>query len=135
MSFEKTRYAITNHFATSWNQSHLPVVYENQQTPDRPTAWGRFVVIQGNSMPMSIGNQGFVRSIGIATLQIFVPLNAGTKTFTDNADRFAGIFDLRVLRQQGITVHFHTSGITGPMENNGWVQRNVNVSYRSDTRS
>lgn len=135
MSFEKTRYAVTNHFVTGWNPSHLPIVYENQQEGNRTAAWGRFVVLFGGSIPMTIGNQGFVRTIGMAALQIFIPEAGGTKGFTDNADRFANLFNLQVIRYQGISVHFHTAGLSGVSKNNGWSQQTVSVSYRSDTRS
>lgn len=135
MSFEKTRYAVTNHFVSGWNPAHLPIVYENQQDGNRTSAWGRFVVLQGGSLPMTIGNQGFVRTIGMAALQIFIPEAGGTKAFTDNADRFASLFNLRVIRHQGISVHFYTAGLSGVAKNNGWSQQTVSVSYRSDSQS
>lgn len=135
MSFETARVLTTDYFKDEWDQSWLPIVWENQQAPVRNAAWGRFAVMQGESNPMAIGGQGFTRGVGIAVLQIFVPENAGTKTFTQNADRFASIFDLLRLNDGTTYLHFDTAGVVDAGKIDGWLQRNVRVAFRRDTHA
>jgi hypothetical protein len=133
MSFELTRSTITAHFQANWNPVHLPIVYENQQEPTTTVAWGRFVVLQNSSLPMTIGNQGFIRSTGAAMLQMFIPEGKGTKIFTENTDRFATIYNLRILSAQGVAIHFQTAGMSASGKNSGWLQRTASVIFRADT--
>lgn len=135
MSFETTRALTTGYFKNEWNQSWLPIVWENQQAPARGAAWGRFVVMQGETNPMAIGGQGFTRGVGVAVLQMFVPEGAGTKIFTDNADRFANIFDLLRLNDGTTYLHFDTAGVVDAGKTDGWLQRNVRVTFRRDNHS
>jgi hypothetical protein len=133
MSFEAARILITSHFQATWNPAHLPIVYENQQEPSTTAAWGRFAILNGDTNPMTIGNQGFNRSVGIVVLQMFVPENGGVKTFSINTDRLAAIFNLRTLRSTAVVCHFGCVGMASASATDGWLQRHARVTFRADT--
>lgn len=135
MSYETARKLITTKFHTDWDVDDLVVVYENQPEPDKDGPWGRFSVAFGNTNPATIGNQGFVRGIGIANLQIWIPESQGTIKFTQCGDLFAAIFDIVVLRESPVTVHFQTSQMAPGGSTAGYIQRLLRIPFRFDSRS
>lgn len=133
MSFETTRAAITDRFKTAWNNATLPVVYENQPQPSQAAAWGRFSVMQGGSDPVAIGAPASKRVTGAVFLQIFLPLNSGTKKAHDCADAFVAIFDQARFRSGSHYFVFDNAGMVDAGERGGWLQKNVRVQFRRDT--
>lgn len=134
MSFETTRAAITARFKSAWITASLPVAYENQPAPNIDGPWGRFTVIQGDTDPMQIGGSS-TRGTGFIFLQVFLPLNTGTKKATDCADAFAAIFDRASFRSGTTHVACLTTGMADVGERAGWTQKNIRVQFRRDTQS
>ena len=133
MSFETTRVAITDRFKTAWNVATLPVVYENQPQPSQAGAWGRFSVMQGQSDPVAIGAATSKRVTGAIFLQIFLPLNTGTKKAHDCADAFVAIFDQARFKSGVHYIVCDNAGMVDAGERAGWLQKNLRVQFRRDT--
>lgn len=134
MSFETTRSFLTAHFKTAWNTATLGVEYENQAGTDKAAAWGRFSVVQGAVDPMEIGGT-FTRGGGAVYLQVFLPMNSGTKKATECADAFAAIFNQKRLRSGAHYFVFDNVGMVDAGEREGWIQKNLRVQFRRDTLS
>lgn len=135
MSFETTRQLITARFQDQWDEADLPIVYDNQPAPRQDVAFGRFTVLQGDTNPMAIGGQTATRGFGVAVLQMFIPEAAGTKAFTENADRFATIFNLWRGRDGDHYVAFDTVGIADAGKTAGWLHRQARVTFRRDSHA
>lgn len=135
MSYETARRLITAHFHAEWDPSDLLVLYENAPEPEKVTTWGRFSVAFGDTNPATIGNQGYVRGVGIANLQMWIPEGGGTIKFTQCGDLFAAIFNLAVLREAPTSVHFQTTAMAPAGSTAGYIQRLVRVPFRFDSGS
>lgn len=133
MNFETIRQLIAGHFKDNWDESWLPVIYENQQEKPRTAAWGRLAILQGDVLPATIGNQGFYRGTGLAVLQIFVPEGGGTATFNTAAEHFAEIFNLARLSDPPVFIRFDAVGMMEAAKTAGFLQRHARVVFSADS--
>lgn len=94
MSFEEQSKLIETIFKTGW-AARTAVAWDNQPfnepAPATGTAWVRFSIRAGDTLPASVGRT-MSRTRGIAYLQIFVPKNSGNRVAKGHAEFFRGIF-------------------------------------------
>lgn len=132
MTFEAVRTALAAYFHDTWDQDDLKVVQENQPAPATEQAWGRFVILQGQTDPLALGDQS-TRTVGFAVLQVFIPEGQGTKQATDAGDAFAAIFNRRQIVVNGTTtVSFQATSMIEAGGRQGYVQKNFSVQFRAD---
>lgn len=144
MSFEDTRKAIYEHFATQWaagTYNAVPVVYEGQPRKNAngedlellDEAWVTLTIVWGGGYQATLGEKPLDRYAGVIMVQIFTREYTGTSTANLMADVVAGIFLRRQLEKNGsgrilCGVPYPASRST----QNGWLQTNINVPFERD---
>jgi hypothetical protein len=136
MDTEATRAAVTALFKAGWVgtlAASIPVEYPNQKFKQPESGhWGRLSMQLGDRDSVAIGATR-KRQMGILTLQIFAPEEAGTSTAYKAADLFADIVDLKALTPAtGLVIEFELAGVAGPFESKGFSQINAQVAFRVD---
>lgn len=136
MDTEATRAAVFALFKAGWVgslASGIPVEYPNTKFSQPANGhWARITMQLGDRESVAIGSTR-KRQVGILTLQIFAPENAGTKTAHQAADLFGSIVDEKQLTPSpGLLVEFENTGLAGPFTNNGFAQLNATVAFRVD---
>ena len=114
----------------------LPTHYDNIENaePDAAAPWARHSILWGESIQQSMGAQSASgnreRTIGIASILIFVPLEEGDEevleTFRFISDKF------RRLSVSGIQFRTATIGGAIPSRNGRWWQLNVQLPFYVD---
>jgi hypothetical protein len=132
VSFAATQIAIEGRFVTevSTPQS-LSVEYENTTfTPPSDTVWARVTVREGESFPADFGSSSIRRRTpGVLFVNLFAPLNKGTKDVIVLADVVADKFSHADI---GSGLMFQTASIQrlGRVENE--FQVNVTCPFVAD---
>lgn len=94
---EALRVALTNHFVSTRQLAGLtmPVEIWNQpEHADQSGVWGRFSIVRGTRAPFAIGGGGgYKRQTGLVALQVFVPIEGGTKPASQALDSLIEMFD------------------------------------------
>jgi len=91
MSYTAQNSAIRSRFNTNWTAT--TVKYDNADfTPPSNAAFVVLEIHNVDEMPVSIGNGVLYRSLGIISINIYVPLNTGTKILNQYCDAAALIF-------------------------------------------
>lgn len=108
-----------------------PVAWPNvTYTPTQGASWVRFQVLDGEMKQFELGAtlKGH-RNMGIISIQVFAPLNAGETAALTLADTVCGIFR----NWSGATVRCFAASIkdVGP-DVSGWYQINVTVPFVRD---
>lgn len=116
-------------FQTAWVTTGLPYTFENESFTTPSSAWARFSVRQAAWTQDTLGRAGnrkFSRQ-GIATAQIFTPLNQGTAQADSLATTVKNAFEGVSL--SGTTLVFRDVLVReiGPDEN--WYQVNVEADF------
>lgn len=140
---ERTRALITSAFKTWWDAlSPVPgftLVYDNLKgKPVAAVPWARLTVLQGRNWSPYVG-QGRKRRrcVGMLTLQVFVPEEAGVKTVNELAQVMADYWDCLELQNTVESVQTHVTFrntdllIIGSKE--GYQQHNITAEFQRDT--
>lgn len=129
-TFESIRLAIERRLA-SWDG--VPVEYDGApQTPalkaaiDAKEPWVRCTIQYGQSVTAGIGSAPCVRRTGLIMMQIFTPLDRGSRPAALLADSLVPLFEFY---QDG---HFETQAMSVQRigESDGWYQYNASTSFR-----
>jgi hypothetical protein len=92
MTYAAQNIAIESRFHTDWAAA-TPVKYDNVDfTPPVNSVFVEFHIIPADEYPASIGNAVLYRTLGIISINIYAPLNTGSKTLTEYCDTAAVIF-------------------------------------------
>jgi hypothetical protein len=136
------RQAIIEAFTTGWDTAIFKVVTENnpiEQNAGATLPWGRLSLQMMDPQPASIGT-GHLRMGGMIFLQVFLPLNKGTKRAYAAADKIDAIFRFTRLTFTPPTggrgfVEFE-AGCSGPVSagtRDGYAQHNITINFRAET--
>jgi hypothetical protein len=136
MNTETARASITALFKAGWVgtlAASIPVEYPNQKFKQPASGhWARLSLQFGGRDSVAIGGAR-KRQVGILTLQIFAPEEAGTSTAYKAADLFASIVDeKRLTPATGLLIEFENAGTAGPFTTKGFSQLNADVAFRVD---
>jgi len=93
------------------------------------TLWARLSIKPVPSERIEMGTPGRFRNPGLIMLQMFVPLQSGTKALYDLADTVTTAFRSTV--RDGIIYH-RVDVEEAARESEGWWQLNVNIPYSFD---
>jgi len=106
------------------------VVYDNDPTePPDDDVWVRFTVLDGNTQQAEMGGaQTTYRTPGLATAQVFIPMNAGDKAGRELADVIVEAF--RAVTVSGLT--FRAPAVVPVGASGKWWQLNVNCTFYYD---
>lgn len=94
MSYASVQRELESHFATNWTDT--PVAYDNVPNPtiEDNNSWIRFTITYGPAKQVSMGggDSNFHRFTGIVNVQIFAPLDSGSKPALELADKVVSMF-------------------------------------------
>ena len=116
MSYASVQRELEGHFSDLW--SDTVAVYDNVPKPDfnDDDMWVRFTVTYGSSKQISMGagNSNFHRFTGIVNVQIFAPLDAGSKPALELADKVVSMLTAnRIGQSQMYTAETNILGDDG----------------------
>lgn len=125
MSFDTERQNIEARLKANWTTT--PIAYPNVpfEKPDN-SAWVRLNIINGASNYHTMSNG--IRRAGVIVVQIFTPINTGTKTIKGYADTILGIFQNAEFG--GIVCNVASIETAAP--SNVWQQVNVSIPFWRD---
>lgn len=125
MSYATVQRELEDHFSTQWAAA-TPVVYDNAPKPtfNDDVLWVRFTVTYGiaNQISMGAGDSNFHRFTGIVNVQVFSPLDVGSKPALELADTVVDMLTAnRIGKSQMNTAETNILG------NDGYGRYQVNV--------
>lgn len=137
MSYEAARSYIAAIVQANWSEALLPTEWQGHE---RGTAskWGRWSIQDGTARPGALGGQ-MTRSVGILTLQVFLPDNAGVTLASQCADALAAIFDYKQFTSswgspaRPMHLRFSTVSKIDAGIRDGQQQFNLQVQFERDT--
>jgi len=92
--------------------------------------WVRLTINWGDTVQVGIQSAGRrKRTIGVAQVQIFVPINTGDGLGIELADRVADVWEMSTIE----TVIFRATSIQRVGEEGAWLQFNANTPFQGDT--
>lgn len=125
MSFDSERAAIEGRLKANWTTTSID--YENVEfNPPNDSSWVRLNIINGTSGYRTINNG--IRRPGVIVVQIFAPINEGTKTIKGYADTILAIFQNQTF--SGIVCNVASVEKVAP--SNVWQQVNVSIPFWRD---
>ena len=116
MSYAAVQRELESYFATNWTDT--PVVYDNVPKPDinDDDPWVRLTLTYSSARQVSMGagNSNFHRFQGVANVQIFSPIDVGSKPALELADKVVGLFTAnRIGQSQMLTAETQILGDDG----------------------
>lgn len=140
MSFALKYDAILTQFKTGMDtlRPNVPIAYPNmpfdpdtQYIASTHEAWARIVIQGGEERQASIGGDATRwRKVGIVSVQVFTPLNAGQTTALEISDDVATT--LRGITVSGVILKAATINPIGREDDEAWLQVNIDVPFRYD---
>lgn len=128
MTFEAENTAIESKFHDNWAAA-TPVKYDNVDfTPPGNAAFVELQIHNGFASPISTGGTTLYRSPGIISINIYLPLNTGTKTAKGYTDTIAAIFR----GQQFSGIICRAASVTRIGELDGKFVYNVSIPFFRD---
>lgn len=125
--FDAEREAIETRFAVQW-AGQTPVSYDNSAfNIPQNTPWVRLTILNGESQNASVGTS-HLRHIGIISVQVFVPVDSGTRQARLLANSVSTIFD----NQRFAGIQCRVSSIQRGGDQDGWHMTIVNTPFRRD---
>lgn len=126
---------IERRFAQEWN-SATPVRFDNvpwQQPVNADWVW--LTLREGDSSQASIESNPIIRDFGVIMLQLFTPVEVGTRRIRGRCDTAAAIFRrwTNTVAANGRLICYAPS-IERGIEANGWLGFAVNTRFRFDRR-
>lgn len=110
MSRELERAAISGHFQGVWNPADGPIAWPNKpfSTPVN-SGFAVFNIVERGTFRKSLGRSFFKRHENTLQIDIYVPIDVGTKPSRVIADRLEDIYqDLVLVLPNGQSVNFRT---------------------------
>jgi len=132
VTFEQIRIAIESRMA-QWDS--VPVAYDG--VPNSPaltqamaakSSWVRLTIQHGASFTAGIGSDPCVRRSGLVMLQIFTPINSGSRPAAMLADSLAQHWEYW---QQG-NIETQAASVQRVGQDDDYYQYNVSLSFRAD---
>lgn len=124
--FSDERKFIENRFNAEWTAT--PVAYANVPfNPPANSEWVRLTILNGDSGYRAM--ECLKRYTGVISVQIFAPINTGSKISLEYADIIASIFSETKFDDIVTDV---ASIITVDVDK-AWLQTNVDISYYRDS--
>ena len=132
MSFADERQAIEARISTNWTIT--PVQYENVSfTKPNDNEYVSLVILPGAASQIDMADSPMHRHIGVITMQVFGPADAGTNTARTQADGLAAIFrNAQFTAGSSGTILCRSPEISRVGVVNGIFQLNVSVPYQRD---
>ena len=144
MTYKAELDSLAGAFNTGWvkvKSAGPPVVYEVRTPvawpnvayePTTGVSWARFTVINGEAQQVSAGAPGnnIVRHVGMAVVQIFVPLHQGEGAARELGDHVITLFRGLTLAGYRFKPAYVSAQNTAVAE--GWHQLNVTVPFTRD---
>lgn len=132
MSFADERQAIEARLSTNWTST--PIKYDNVSfSAPSDNKYISVVIANGASSQQELGASPMHRHIGLITIQIFVPVEAGTNVPRDYADSLATVFrNAQFSAGSSGTILCRSPSIVRVGVTNGLYQLNVAVPYQRD---
>ncbi|MEM7444292.1 MAG: phage tail terminator-like protein [Pseudomonadota bacterium] len=130
MSYADARDAICGRFDARW-AGRTPVAWPNHGFAVPSGApWVRLTIVDGEARQASLGSPGanLHRHTGVIMVQVFVPIDSGTRTARELADEAAEIF--RHQRFDAIRCDVPSVREIGP--DDVWFQVNMSCPFRRD---
>jgi len=94
MSYAAVQRELETYFTDNWPDT--PVVFDNVPKPDinDNNTWVRLTITYSSARQVSMGagSSNFHRFQGVANVQIFAPLDVGSKPALELADKVVGLF-------------------------------------------
>lgn len=140
MGTEALNIAIENTFNISWGTT-TPIRFDNVAFTPPDTSWVSLEVWDGNSRKASLGTGiQLRRAMGTVFIDIFTPLNGGSKPARALADQVSAIF--RDVVVSGITFYeaditrigekYFTNSGTGVPATAQWYQVHIGIPFKYD---
>lgn len=128
MTYEAERESIESRMAANWTTTDIK--YENvDYTPTSGSYWVELIIQPGREQGISLPSPVLYRHPGVISINIYGPLNVGTKTIKGYADTIANIF-----RGQSFDgVNCFEAWLTRVGEVDGWFVYNVTVEFYWDS--
>ena len=130
--FEDFRAAITGLFAQGW-QNHFVTEWPNQPNRiDRSGQWCRFSIQEGDRDYSAVGI-ATQRTYGMISIQLFVPLETGTRSLTQAAGLAAAAIERRCLAPvAGMDVELYPARMSGYWIDGAHYCATVSIPWRRD---
>jgi hypothetical protein len=134
MNLERAQEIINEYWEESW-ESETPYALENELSGlDKGNdCWARLTVRETVSAQESLGNKGTrrYRRSGLLFVQIFAPIDKGTKTTKSLAEQVRSIFEGETIGPAGEEVRFFDVQvkILGPERNGKWHNTTVECAF------
>ena len=132
MSFADERQAIEARLTANWTTT--PIQYDNVAfSAPADNKYISLVITNGSATQQELGATPMHRHIGVVTIQVFVPVEAGTNEARGYADTLAGVFrNAQFSAGSSGSILCRSPSITRVGVNNGLYQLNVAVPYQRD---
>jgi len=132
--------AIENQFNTSWGTT-TPIRFDNVGFTPPSTSWVSLEVWDGKSNKASLGTGSQMRrTTGTVFIDVFTPLNDGSKPARELADQVSAVF--RDVVVSGLTFYeanisqigekYYTNSGTGVPATAQWYQMSVAIPFKYD---
>lgn len=121
---------------TSGSLAGLSIDYQNHPFKQPTSAWGRLTISCGKTTPQALGgpSRKVTRTPFILTLQLFIPINEGTKAAAAAADIMAKL-DHTSTGSSTVTVRFETAGWEQvAKDESSFVPFNISIAGTYDIR-
>ena len=127
MTYEAEEQAIQSRFYS--NFTGISIKYDNVDfTPTPDQYWAEIEVHDGQQLPISVADTVLYRNVGIISINVYGPLNAGTQTLKGYADDAAAIFR----GQTFSNILCRGATVTRLGEIDGWFVYNVSIAFQRD---
>jgi len=127
MTYEELEQAVQVHFRD--NVFSVPVVYDNiAQDIDAKSLWSRLTIEPTTSENLGIGSKRTIKD-GNIVLQVFAPIDSGTRASVRVVDEFLALFENTEL--DCLVFFYEGEMIRIGDEGNGWYQLNAEVRFQA----
>ncbi len=128
MSFATVSRDIQQRLVDNWASTEIDIDENVPFNPTNETEWIKLRIFDESTQRINIGMPGIHRNNGTIIVEIYTPLNRGTRTGRAYADSIADIF--RDKQFNGITCR--SASISVPGEKEGWWMTVVSVPFYWD---
>ncbi|MBU0651175.1 DUF4128 domain-containing protein [bacterium] len=138
MSYETERKLIETYFKSEWDISvyaGVPVKYENVDFvyPEN-SEFVALYIKSGSADQITLGDEPIVRNAGLVDIQLFAPINTGTKTIKEIIDFLVLMFERKQLSEGDVYIVFNQAQINEIGEQENYYQINVSFPFRKDVK-
>lgn len=133
MKIKESKNAILSRLKANWTGSAaLPLAYPNARFKQPEGAWARASLQTGANNSVAIGGLRD-RTVGVLTIQVFLPEKSGTDAAYDAAALVSSIFrNWRSSPEAGLAITFEQTSVIGPITRENHIQFNLQTPFRID---